>query len=651
MKLKNIIGQIKELITKVKPIIFSNFVQYFFYSLVILFVVIETITYRSFFFINTNFSINRIFAVAACFFILVVLSGASINEKIKKINNVFFCLFLPFFFLLPILDKLYFPNYVFSHWNINFYAIQSLILFFFLIILINNMKLQKFVVQLILKIKNKLSQFKWKNFFGFVKKILCQYWIYLFIFIFLLSILYLTPSTADMLITESFFKESNFLTYLFNTTIGQITLGGRAFASLVSEFLFFKFGLGFDILYAFNITFLILLSCLLFRFNKKIATICLFFLMLLLLSGGVFESVLLYANAAYITPILLILIFLLVNNKYKIIENQSHSFLFYLLAFLIGNSMEHIGAGFFTSLFLWLVIDWKRTKKINLSLLYVVLAAGLGFFYTILGIFILNTKAIIGREITQKTDIIELLATNFKLFFDYVIITNNNIFAIGSIIIAVSLIQKKIQSKTNFVIYFLITYFLLAALLLFSFNRFNLSLFDNALFSLLFWLTYFISLIVVVFLSRQFLIQFLFSIAIFSVPPILASSYLADRTISIVIFVFIIIVVAIFDQLYWSKKMLQLVTLLTAVILTRRGIVLFETYYPYYVVQKKREIIIEEVVFMQNNFTWDYQKEIVLPNFPEEDIWGAPNHIKSDYYYPFLIKNYSLDEKTLIIYE
>lgn len=100
------------------------FPAFFFTSIAIIF--IETLSYSGFFYKNTGFDLKTLILFFSVIILLIPLLKIKQNENLVKINNILFPLFLSASIIFTMLEKVNYPNFIYSTFHINFESLTLL---------------------------------------------------------------------------------------------------------------------------------------------------------------------------------------------------------------------------------------------------------------------------------------------------------------------------------------------------------------------------------------------------------------------------------------------------------------------------------------------------------------------------------------------
>lgn len=511
------------------------------------------------------------------------------------------------------------------------------------------------------------------------KNLLFKYWPFIFIFSFITSINFLSPAIGDDWEIGNWFSQNvkgDTIMAIRGIYDNWLHFNGRGLSNfLMSFFCYYKTLWNF--ISAFNLTIIIFLFSRLLEYKNNKISILLSILAILSVSNNIRMEVysLICANIAFITPILLILIYL-----YKIKTNLTVSSIkikkFSLISagifcLIISTLMENISIGFTITLGLLNLYVFIKDKKIDKLFL-------VSFIFSLLGsIFMITSPGLkITRDVyNQSLGLIGTLKLSLPNNINLIIYENKFIFFFISTITLISIISKSIYISNKLIRYFYTLFLIFTSSILFiplikpyiftPFFTEQIFLFlekiTNQLLTLnfsvsIFWFLFLISfLIPILFIKKnKEIYAILLFIAIFSLIPASLVTQVGARIITIIVFIYIAISCGFFNQIKIKqkqiKKALFWLTIFGIFNQTNKIIIIYKDIFQ---TQKIRQSLIDKTVLSQYQQTWDFDKPLIIPAFKINTLFytANPPPIKSSCHYLNFIKYYQLDPKTKVVFD
>lgn len=493
-------------------------------------------------------------------------------------------------------------------------------------------------------------------------------WFFVFIFCFFLYINFLSPPVGDDWEVATWFSVSakgNILTLIKSIYWNWKNFNGRGLSLLITSY-FCYFKTLWNFVSAGMFTYIVyFFSTKDKKINNKIIPALLFFF-LLSVSDNIRMEVysLVCANTGFVVPLIFILTYLKIIKKdlESLDSNKKYplKFLFLISIFclIIATLMENISAGFTLTLGLINVYVLLKNRQINQLFLT-------SFFFSLIGsIFMFTSPGMhAGREVYNSSlglfgTFQQSLSQNIRL----IIIENSLIFFIITLINLIAIITNSVISKKSIKISYLIFNFTaLIILLLFMSNghfpipqflhQLSNIFFGNNFIVSIFWLIFLILLIIPIakIKTDRNLYVFLYFIAIFSLLPASLITQTGARIVSISLFILIGLSCKVLEQVHLKySKILYWIILFGIFVQINR---LFVIYLNIYKIQKTRQSIIDNTLILQHQGLWNYNKQLILPSFPENSLYHTANPSPDNiYHYNNFIEYTQLDPKTKVIF-
>ena len=401
--------------------------------------------------------------------------------------------------------------------------------------------------------------------------------------------------------------------------------------------------------------------------KKFVLGILLFMSMILLISKEMRMEVLFYANAAYLVPILLILLYYIFQEKMLNNDKNSASLITIMsfIGFSICTWMEHIAVGFAMVISLFFIVNFLKKHPKRWKLLIPTFISDLGVL-----IMFLSPGLSTSRTVTAQNNIMEVIKSNISTFYTNIVSENLPVFIILFLLIFCFLIKNRKISKYYRVPLTVLSFVLLITMGLAQLSyTFNVSISDflMKLYPMPFAPKYLLLEILVilgiigtiigtfVFCKNKKILFYLLSICLASIAPMLLTPNTGERISSVGFFIIVCLATIFFyevveknkEEKFCIQKLLSIVVIFTTIIALDKTILLCRRISD---VTQQRNRIIQNVLEKQELNEWDYDRVVILPSYQEGDILYQGITQIGTFHYPQFLQAYGLNENTKVVF-
>lgn len=450
------------------------------------------------------------------------------------------------------------------------------------------------------------------------------------------------------------------LLYLYNTCNGRIT--SNFFSGFLESF---TSEIPYDLFNTFVMISIYILTYIIckdkIKNSKAKYNFSLFVFLALIFSVNPYmrTEVLFYANIAYIAPIPLALLYLIILDKLVSEKNKNEKKLIIYLSIigiLIGMWMEHITVGFIGVISLITLYLFIKKSKYKWKVLIPNVISIISFI-----IMMLSPGLRINRNIVSTEPILNILVNNFKTFFIDIISQNLYLMILLSSLLMIIILSKKSKKIYNYFLGILsgsifITFII--ALLYRAFGIECLGFINNILptdiFSSRAWpMAVFSILIGIVLLyvlcniKNKKIAFYSLGLGIISLAPLLISPNMGARISSIGFFALVIITIVLLLEININNKFVKILGI-SIIILSFDQVIIYCRRIND--INIKLDRITSNIKKQQENNTYNYQCFDFAPYYYVEDSVFNNVLLQNAVHYKAFLDAHDLNEHTRIIF-
>ena len=391
--------------------------------------------------------------------------------------------------------------------------------------------------------------------------------------------------------------------------------------------------------------------------KKTILSSLLFLSLVLLMDYEMRNDVLFYANAPYVVPVLLLLIYYWLYFKFIEKGGKKLLVIMSILSFSIGTWIEHIAVGFSITLVLMNILTLIEYGKDKLKIL-------IPSFFAVLGtiIMFMSPGMHMSRVIVSDNGFIVTIIANIKHMYVHIICRNSYLILIMLVIILIGLLKSRkrilLLIIPNIALILLTSISAIYNLVGIRKLEFILKLFptdENIYFN--FYLALFVILLTfILIVSSAFLskrrkeLLYLIGLFIFSMGPLCLTPNAGSRISSIAFFILVLITIILYLELpsVKTEKLMKYCIFVLTFVAMDKMVLLMKRINE---VTQERNLLINEARMRQKFNEWDYNKQVLLlPKYFANDVRHDGVVFVGDFHYSQFLEASGLDPKTRVLF-